>query len=97
VGIVIALTSSSAQAVAVAIAVGLVLIAYAWFKFIKAVTTKAIGLVVILGLVLGMWNERSSIKQCALDVTKGVKTPKDCAFFGVWDLKFPGITKTTTP
>ena len=87
----IALTSSTAQTAAIAIAVVLVLVAYAWFKFIKAVTTKALGLVVIFGLILGMWNERTSIKECATEVVKGTKKPADCAFFGVWDIKFPGI------
>ncbi len=87
----IALTSSTAQTAAIAIAVVLVLVAYAWFKFIKAVTTKALGLVVIFGLVLGMWNERTSVKECAVEVAKGTKKPADCAFFGVWDIKFPGF------
>ncbi len=88
-----ALTSSSAQALAIAIALVLVLVAYVWFKFVKAVTTKALGLVVIFGLILGMWNERESIKTCAVEVARGTKKPAECAFFGVWDIKFPGVTK----
>ena len=87
----LALTSSTAQTAAIGLAVVLVLVAYAWFKLIKAVTAKAVGLVVIFGLILGMWNERTSIKDCAVEVARGTKKPADCAFFGVWDIKFPGI------
>lgn len=88
---VYALSSTSAQAVAYGLIGALVLFGYVVLKFVKAVTTKAVLLVVLLGLVLGLWSGRSDLSKCADQLRDKMKqgdfSTTTCDFFGVWDAK----------
>jgi hypothetical protein len=92
---VFALTSSSAQALAVAISFVLFGLAFLVLKFIKSVTTKAVGLIVIFGLILGLWDQRGAVKDCADQVVRTAGASTQCDFFG-WKVDV-GVRKNTTP
>jgi hypothetical protein len=85
--VIAALTVESAKMIAIAVAVGLLLISFLVFKVIKEVTTKAILLLVIGGLILGMWSQRTQLNDCGKKVVENVKlsgptAQTTCSFFG---------------
>ena len=90
-----ALSSSSAQSLAIAISFVLFGLAFLVLKFIKSVTTKAIGLIVIFGLILGLWDQRTAVKDCADQVVRTAGAATQCDFFG-WRVDV-GVKKDATP
>jgi hypothetical protein len=92
---VLALTLESAKTLAIVIAAGLVVLALLVFKVIKEVTTKAILLLVIGGLILGMWSQRTQLNDCGKSVAEKAKagdlSDTTCSFFGFdAKVKVPG-------
>jgi hypothetical protein len=92
---VLALTLETAKMIAIAIALGLLIVEYFIFKFIKEVTTKAILVLVVGGLILGMWSQRTSLNSCGDRVIAKIKqgdlSATTCSFFGFdATVKVPG-------
>ena len=82
----IALTLDSAKSIGVAAVVALIAILLAMIMLIKKVTGKLIAIVIVGGLAIGVWTQRSSLQDCADKVKArgalGATTDVTCAFMG---------------
>jgi hypothetical protein len=94
---VLALTTDSIRSSALVIAIVLVVVGLLMAVVVQKVIVKVVGLVVMAGLALLVWNQRSSIQNCADKIkgqvlsSKGV-TKTQCSFFGV-KVDVPGVDK----
>lgn len=70
----LALDVGQVKAIAIGVLVALVVVAVLIGMLVRAVVTKAIGLVVVLGVGVLVWTQRASLDDCA--------TQRDCTFFG---------------
>lgn len=80
----LALTLESAKTLAIVVAVAFVVFAVVSAWMIKNITTKLIAVVLLAGLALGVWTQRTSLQDCA-DKAKqrGVQEGAiACTFFG---------------
>ena len=64
----ISMTVESAKDVGIAAAVFLVVIMVLMFMLIKSVTTKLLSVIIVGGLALGVWTQRSSLEDSASKV-----------------------------
>ena len=84
------MTVESAKMIAILALIALLALGYVVTKFVKAVTTKAILLLVVGGLILGVWTQRGNLSDCAGRikdrVAAGDRSKTTCSFFG-WDAK----------
>ena len=78
-----ALSLESAKTIAIVVAIAFVAFAVISAWVIKNVTMKIITILLLVGLGLGVWTQRSNLQDCAdrakAAVTKGSIS---CAFFG---------------
>ena len=89
----IAMTVDSAKSIGVAAAVALIAIMLAMVMLIKKVTGKLIAIVIVGGLAVGVWTQRSSLQDCADKVKArgalGATSGATCSFLGT-DVKVSG-------
>jgi uncharacterized membrane protein len=83
---VLALDYDTARNVAILLVAVFVVLSVVSAIIIKNVTTKIISIVVMVGLALGVWTQRSSLKDCAdrakERVEVGATSGLTCTFFG---------------
>jgi hypothetical protein len=89
----LALTVDAAKNVAVAVTIGFVVLALVAASAIKNVTYKIVTSLLMAGLALGVWTQRSHLQDCAQAVR--VNGATTCRFFGS-DVHVPGVTPVTT-
>jgi hypothetical protein len=81
-----AMTVDSAKNIGIAVAVGLVALMLVMAVVIKNITTKLVTIVILGGLVFGVWTQRSSLQECADKVKArgllGDTTDVTCSFLG---------------
>lgn len=80
----LALSLESAKTLAIVVAAAFVVFAVVSAWMIKNITTKIIAVVVLAGLALGVWTQRTSLQDCA-DKAKERGTQEGvitCTFFG---------------
>ena len=82
-----ALSLESAKTLAIVIAIAFLAFAVISAWVIKNVTMKIISIVLLVGLGLGVWTQRSNLQDCAdrakSKVTAGTDTDSiTCTFFG---------------
>jgi len=81
-----ALSIGSAKNIAIAVAVGFVVLSFLSAWLIKNVVMKLIMIVVLVGLALGAWTQRTSLQSCAdkaqVAVAAGSIDGVKCTFFG---------------
>ena len=84
------MTVDSAKDIGIAAAVFLVVIMVVMFLLIKKATGKLISVIIVVGLALGVWTQRSSLEDCAARVKAraalGDTTDVTCTFMGA-DIK----------
>lgn len=80
------MTVDSAKDIGIAVAVFLVVIMVLMFLMMKKVTGKLISVIIVGGLALGVWTQRSSLENCASKVKAraalGDNTNVTCTFMG---------------
>jgi high-affinity Fe2+/Pb2+ permease len=88
----IALSLDSAKNLGVGVAIGLIVLAVASAWLIKTVVTKVIVVLLLGGLALGAWSQRSNLEKCAdkakSQVEAGQSVHVSCKLFGT-DVKVP--------
>jgi hypothetical protein len=91
--VLLALTLDNAKNIAVGLVIGLIVLALLVAKFVRSVTAKAIMILVLGALVLGIWTQRQSLSDCANELAAraqaGGLTTTACTFFGV-EVNVPG-------
>jgi len=84
------MTVDSAKDIGIAVAVFLVVLMVVMFMLIKNVTTKLLSVLIVGGLALGVWTQRSSLEDCASKVKAraalGDTSDVTCTFLGT-DIK----------
>ncbi len=82
----LALTVEMAKNLSIGVLVGLLLIGYLAVKITKSVTQKAVTMLIVLGVGLGVWTQRANVSECAEKVTNqaaaGSLPSTSCRFFG---------------
>jgi hypothetical protein len=97
----LALGVDAAKNIAVAVVIGCVVLALVAASAVKNVTYKIITSLLMAGLALGVWTQRSQLQDCAQQVkdkaASGDTSPTACTFFGS-EVHVPhaGITPTST-
>lgn len=80
------LTLESAKNIGIAVAVALVVLMVVTAFVIKNVTAKLISVIIIGGLLFGVWTQRSSLQSCSnkvrARVAAGDKSDVTCSFIG---------------
>lgn len=80
------MTLDSAKDIGIAVAVFLVVLMVLMFLLMKKVTGKLISVIIVGGLALGVWTQRSSLENCASRVKAraalGDTTDVTCTFMG---------------
>jgi hypothetical protein len=80
------MTVDSAKDIGIAAAVFLVVIMVLMFLMIKKFTGKLISVIIVGGLALGVWTQRSSLENCASKVRAraalGDTSDVSCSFLG---------------
>ncbi len=79
----LALTYASAKTSAIVIVVVLAVVGLLLAKVMTSVSRKAVVLLIVAGLALGVWTQRQSLQRCADDVraVDGGRVAT-CSFFG---------------
>jgi hypothetical protein len=82
-----ALTVESAKSLAIYIAIGFLVVAIVAAWVIKNVVGKIVSVVLLAGLALGVWTQRTNLQDCAKKADKNITTtgtPRkfSCTFFG---------------
>jgi hypothetical protein len=93
--LVLALTVDAAKNAAIVILLGLLVLGVIVVRFTKTVASKAITLLVVAGVALGVWTQRASMADCASKVKDAAvgtgKPTTNCRFFGAEvDVSVPG-------
>jgi hypothetical protein len=83
-----ALDIEMVKKIAIGLAVVFVLVALLVAKVVKSVTTKAITILILGALVVGVISQRQSLTSCKDQVVAGNKST--CSFFG-YKVKLPGV------
>ena len=88
----VALSLDSAKSIAVVVVIAFLAFAVLSAWLIKSIVTKLIVVVLMGGLALGAWTQRSSLVDCAdkaqANVQAGSNESVTCRFFGT-DVKIP--------
>lgn len=79
----LALDVTAMKQVAVAIVVVLAVGALVAAAIIRSIITKLLMVVVLAGLALTVWSQRSNLESCANRVRSSASTDVTCSFFGV--------------
>jgi hypothetical protein len=91
----LAIDVEAAKKIGLVLVAGLVLFAVISAIVIKKVTTKIISVVIMGGLALGVWTQRTAVKTCADKVQTAASTTglpaTTCKFFGT-EVKIPQIS-----
>jgi len=79
----LALTYATAKNIAILVLVALVVIAVVMAKVMSNISRKAVALLLIAGLALGVWTQRQSLQRCA-DSVRSIPDGRVavCQFFG---------------
>lgn len=89
-----ALTLETAKTAAIVIVAALLLISILSAWLIKTVVTKLIVIVVMVGLAVAVYSQRSSLQDCAdrakAELEAGDTSGVTCTFFGT-DVTVPGL------
>ncbi len=87
-----ALSLDSAKNIAIVVALVFLVLTVASAWLIKNIVTKLIMIVLMGGLALGAWTQRTSLQDCASKARDGFDsgstTPVTCTFFGT-DVNVP--------
>ena len=91
----LALTLETAKNIAIVVILGLIVIAFLVAKYVGSVAVKAITILVLGGVVLGVWTQRQSLIDCGEEVQQkyrsGDFSATQCSFFGAEvDINLPG-------
>lgn len=91
----LALTLDAAKNIAIVVILGLIVAAFLVAKFVSSVAVKAITILVLGGVVLGVWTQRQSLIECGDKVQEkyraGDFSATQCSFFGAEvDISVPG-------
>jgi hypothetical protein len=90
-----AMTVESAKDIGIGVVVALIALMLVMAWLVKTVTTKLISVLVVGGLALGVWTQRSSLENCArkLNDSGALAENNDstCSFLGA-DIKTPAPT-----
>ena len=88
----VALSLDSAKNIAVVVVLAFLVFAVLSAWLVKSIVTKLVMVVLMGGLALGAWTQRSSLVDCAdkakANVTAGSTAAVTCRFFGT-DVKLP--------
>jgi len=80
------MTVDTAKNLAILLVIALVGVAFLAAKFVRSVGAKALTILVIGGVALGVWNQRQALVDCADEVTAKVTSGDfsgtKCSFFG---------------
>jgi hypothetical protein len=91
----VAITLEAAKNVAIVVAIALVAVMVLMAWLVKAVMAKLISVLILGGLALGVWTQRTSLEDCAKKVKeRGVLADTGdttCSFLGS-DIRIPGTT-----
>jgi protein-S-isoprenylcysteine O-methyltransferase Ste14 len=83
---VLALTVDSAKNIALLVLAGVLVVGFLAFKITNSVTQKAMSLLLTMGVLLGVWTQRSNVSSCADKVRAQAASGSDpdttCTFFG---------------
>jgi len=77
-----ALSLESAKTIAVVIAIAFVAFAVISAWVIKNVMMKIIAILLMIGLGLGVWTQRTNLQDCADRAKAKIGDPITCTFFG---------------
>ncbi len=93
--IMVAITLETAKNVGIAVAVGLVALMLVMAVVVKNVTAKLVTIVIVGGMALGVWTQRSSLQDCAAKVrSRGAVNDTSkvtCSFLGS-DIKISPVS-----
>lgn len=82
----IALSLESAKTIAIVVVVVFVVLSVVSALLIKSIVTKLITVLLMAGLALGVWTQRSSLQECSdrakAQVEAGDVSGLTCTFFG---------------
>ena len=80
----LALNVAAVKQLAVAVVIVLVVGAVAAAAIIRSIVTKVLMVVILAGLALTVWSQRSNLESCANRVrSASANTDVTCSFFGV--------------
>ena len=89
----------AAKNIGVAIVIGFVVLALVTASAVKNVTTKIVMTLLLAGLALGVWTQRTRLQDCAQQVRNksavGDLSPTTCEFFGA-EVRVPDVAPTPT-
>ena len=91
----LALTVDTAMNIMVGLILVLIVAAFLVAKYVSSVAAKAIIILVIGGMILGIWTQRKALGDCASEVQAKVRagdgSSTQCSFFGTTvDVDLPG-------
>ena len=91
----IAITLETAKNIGIVVAVALVAVMLVMAWLVKAVVAKLISVLIVGGLALGVWTQRTSLEDCAKKIKDrgvvGDTGDTTCSFLGS-DVRVPGST-----
>ncbi len=87
----LALTVEAAKNLAVVIVAVVVLFTVASAWLVRNVTAKVVTVLLLGGLALGVWTQRSALQGCADKVNANPTAGETCKFFGA-EVRVPGLS-----
>lgn len=86
----LALTVEAARNLAIVIVALVVALAVLAARLITNVTAKVVTVLILGGLALGVWAQRSSLQDCADRARADPSAGETCRFFGA-EVRIPGL------
>lgn len=86
----LALDVQAASNLGVVLVVALVTLSVVMAVVVKNITVKLITTLLMLGLALGVWTQRSELRDCATRIESGGFDTTTCTFFGS-QIEIPGL------
>jgi hypothetical protein len=86
----LALDVQAASNLGVVLVVALVVLSLVMAAIVKNVMMKLITMLLMLGLALGVWTQRSELRTCADRIESGGFDGTTCTFFGS-QIEIPGL------
>ena len=90
----LALTVDTAMNIMVGLILVLIVAAFLVAKYVSSVAAKAIIILVIGGMILGIWTQRQALSDCADEVQANLRagdgSSTQCSFFGT-TVSVPGV------
>jgi UPF0716 family protein affecting phage T7 exclusion len=91
--VLLALTVDTAKNILLAIILLLIVVAVLVAKYVSSVGAKALIILVIGGVILGVWTQRQALSDCASELQEkyraGDTSSTQCSFFGT-TVEVPG-------